>query len=667
MAPLKTLVFCGFFLALPGMALGQATDQGVSVYPAAFFDDARPATARDMINRLPGFNLLSGNTARGFAGTASNVLINGSRPTAKTDDIFAILQRIPATSVERIEVIRGGAPGIDMQGQSVLANIIRKRVDSTDTVINANTTFLGSGQWVPYGSLEFHAVRGETSYDLTLSRTAEIWDDAPGNGYRLTIAPGGVPFYERAQLLGIMRLGWSGNGAIKTPLWGGEWASNLTVEGNDYPSTFRYFGNGGSRVDFISRRKEGEFGSNWQGFIGAVNLEALVLQRLTRDENSNTSLAPTDNAIFLTKNDQGESIARVTGRYSLFSNLGLEAGGEVAYNFLDGRTSFVSNGAPVTLPNAVISANERRGELFFNASWRIVPELSLEAGMRMEFSTIEARGDVYRSRDFFYPKPRALLAWAPDDKSQVRLRAEQVLGQLNFGDFVATSNLSGFGVAAGNADLRPEQRWQFEAAAERRFWEKGALMVSLLHEEITDLKDYIPVTATLDAPGNIPRATMDKLEVNVTLPLDFLGVKNGLLKSNMIWWHSEVMDPVTGELRRISNQRERNLFFELTQDLEEWDSTWGFSFSPSSFNRQSWRIAQISRIGIHNPFMNAFWSYKPTPDWKIVLGADNFLPYRFEMKQFNFPGPRNLGGLPTVRDVFIRTQPRFYLNVRKSF
>ena len=667
MSSQKTLIFCAFFLAMPAAALGQATDQGISVYPAAFFDDARPATARDMINRLPGFNLVTGNTARGFAGTASNVLINGSRPTAKTDDINAILQRIPATSVERIEVIRGGAPGIDMQGQSVLANIIRKRIDSTDTVVNANTTFLGTGQWVPHGSLEFHAVRGETSYDLTVSRTAEIWDDAPGNGYRLTVAPGGVPFYERAQRLGIVRVGWSGNGAIKTPLWGGEWANNLTVEGNDFPSIVRYFGNGGSRFDFIGRKKEGEFGSNWQGFVGAVNLEALVLQRLMREENSNTSLSPTDNAIFLTNNDSGESIVRVTARYNLLSSLGLEAGGEAAYNFLDGRTSFTSNGASVTLPNAVLSANERRGEVFLNASWRIVPELSLEAGMRMEFSTIEARGDTHRSRNFFYPKPRALLAWAPDDKSQVRLRVERVLGQLNFADFVATSNLSGYGVAAGNADLRPEQRWQFEAAAEHHFWEKGALVVSVMREDITDLKDYVPVTPTLDAPGNIAHAILDELKVSATLPLDVLGLKNGLLKSNMTWYHSEVRDPVTGEMRRISNQRERNIFVELTQDLDEWKSTWGFSFSPSSFNRQTWRISQISRIGIHNPFMNAFWSYKPTEDWKIVLGADNFLPYRFEMKQFNYPGPRNLGFAPTVRDEFIRTQPRIYLNVRKTF
>lgn len=667
MGQLKTLIFCAFLLVAPGIGQAQTPDQGISVYPAAFFDDARPATARDMINRVPGFVLESGTSARGFAGTASNVLVDGSRPAAKTDDIYAILQRIPAASVERIEVIRGGAPGIDMQGQSVVANIIRKREDATSTVLNSNNTYMGNGQWVPAGSIEFHATRGASSYELTLARTAEIWDDAPGNGYRVTIAPGGIPFYERAQRTGIMRFGWSGHAAAKLPLWGGEWDNNLTLESSIFPSSVRYFGNGGSRFDFIGKKREGEFGSQWLGALGAVNLETTLLQRLTEEDTSNTSLSTTDSAAFFSNASSGESIGRVTARYHLLPELSFEGGGEVAYNFLDGRSRFTSNGTAVALPNANLSANERRGEIFLNGSWKIVPELSLEAGMRMEYSAIEARGDARRERSFFYPKPRVLLAWAPDDKSQLRLRAERVLGQLNFGDFVATSNLSGYGVAAGNADLRPEQRWQFEAAAERHFWEKGALVVSLLHEEINDLKDYVPVTPTLDAPGNIAHAVSDKLMVTGTLPLDFLGVKNGLLKANMFWYQTEVADPVTGELRRISNQRERNIVFDITQDLEEWNSTWGFSFSPASFNRQTWRISQISRIGIHNPFVNAFWSYKPSPDWKIVLGAENFIPYRFEMKQFNYPGPRNLGGAPTVRDEFIRTQPRIYLNLRKSF
>src|ERR1700744_1587060 len=80
-----------------GPALAQP-EPGISVYPPSFFADARPATAYDMVGRLPGFclNTGSGVAVRGFAGTADNVLGYGVRPTAKKDDLQSILQRIPA-------------------------------------------------------------------------------------------------------------------------------------------------------------------------------------------------------------------------------------------------------------------------------------------------------------------------------------------------------------------------------------------------------------------------------------------------------------------------------------------------------------------------------------------------------------------------------------------
>src|SRR5437870_9533441 len=41
-----------------------------------------------------------------------------SFPTRRSSDL-EILKRVPASSVERVELIRGGAPGIDMEGRSV--------------------------------------------------------------------------------------------------------------------------------------------------------------------------------------------------------------------------------------------------------------------------------------------------------------------------------------------------------------------------------------------------------------------------------------------------------------------------------------------------------------------------------------------------------------------
>ena len=113
--------------AAPAAAPATTPQQGLTSYPAAYFAGATTGTALDMVNRLPDFVLDTGSSVRGFEGAAGNVLVNGERPASKSDALDAILQRIPAAKVERIDVVRGGAPGIDMQGKTVIANLVLKR------------------------------------------------------------------------------------------------------------------------------------------------------------------------------------------------------------------------------------------------------------------------------------------------------------------------------------------------------------------------------------------------------------------------------------------------------------------------------------------------------------------------------------------------------------
>src|SRR4051812_9634702 len=243
----KTAALLGVWLCVSPASAQE--EKGVSVYPPSFFADARPATVLDMLNRLPGFSLDTGTgtAVRGFAGTAGNALVDGARPTAKNDDLFTILGRIPAASVERIELIRGSAPGIDMQGQSVVANVVRKKEDSSQTIINANLTYSGAGQWAPFGGIEYHGQSGSYRYEASVSRLTQQWDDAPGEGYRVVTVPGQAPVYDRAASTGVLRFGWQAHGGLVAPLFGGEWDNNFTVQGTDYPSGLRYYGGGGSR------------------------------------------------------------------------------------------------------------------------------------------------------------------------------------------------------------------------------------------------------------------------------------------------------------------------------------------------------------------------------------------------------------------------------------
>ena len=91
-----------------------APPQAATSHPAAYFAGAQAGNAWEMLLRLPGFALDTGDTIRGFEGGGGNALVDGQRPTSKTDPLDELLRRIPAARIERIDLIRGGAPGIDM-------------------------------------------------------------------------------------------------------------------------------------------------------------------------------------------------------------------------------------------------------------------------------------------------------------------------------------------------------------------------------------------------------------------------------------------------------------------------------------------------------------------------------------------------------------------------
>src|SRR5882757_8123763 len=97
--------------ALAALPAGRAfAQEGVESFPRAYFSANQPATAYEMVALLPGFHMQLGDSnVRGFSGTVGNVLIDGKLPTSKEEGTDDLLHRIAASSVERIELIRGAS------------------------------------------------------------------------------------------------------------------------------------------------------------------------------------------------------------------------------------------------------------------------------------------------------------------------------------------------------------------------------------------------------------------------------------------------------------------------------------------------------------------------------------------------------------------------------
>lgn len=649
--------------------LADARQQGVLVFTPDFFAAQRPNTALDMVNRVPGFSPDDGSGARGFEGAVGNILINNARPASKNDTGTNVLNRTLASQVERIELIRGGAPGIDMQGFSVVVNVILKQESSHKSILTWNTIqFEGSGQDLHGGSYQFTARNGERSWGVTLSDGVSMSDsNGPGRLIRRDAA-GNVLRDEITDNDGYGG-GDSIRGTYAGPLAGGKVDLTARYGINDWHG---YNTNRSSSLFRESLDNEdsdgGEFGVTWERPLGQrFKLETRLMHEFGSWDGAsiynvldNGVAAPEQ--VFDYSGESSETILRALVRHERSPKLTIEAGGEIAYNMRETDQAFTVGGENIPLPSASVKVEETRGEVFSKGTWRANKDLTLEFGLRLEASTISQSGDADHEKSFFFAKPRFLATWTPMPNNQLRFRFERELGQLDFSDFAASADLQDENVYGGNVDLVPEQRWISELTYERRFWGEGVVSIGYRHDQIIDAIDQIPLGDDLSAVGNIGDGTLDQLSLNVTVPLDKLGVSGARFTFRNDWNKTSVTDPTTGESRPISGVRASQANIGIEQDITRWKLQWGFNWLPR-LNQPTYGPDQTFTWR-GSGYYEMFAEYKPTPT--LAIRAQLNLWDDFTQRRTVY-ADRETRAVAFVEDGTIDPRTFFQLRVRKTF
>ena len=641
-----------------------AAPQNVSSYPAAFFAPARPTTAFDMIGRLPGFTFDPGQSIRGFEGAAGNVLIDGQRPSTKDETLDNILKRIPATAVVRIEVIRGNAPGIDMHGQSVVANIIRNKGARTEASATIATSAYSDRRSGP--TLDLNVARSQGDHLLSGSlRLYKQEGDEHGTGIH-TLTDGSGSLIDRSNAYRQDEdHGLQLRANAQEPLGRGLAHLNLAFDRTGTDQAEDYFRGSSPDNSFDStidlfRHTRGELGGDYSADLGSnMKLVIVGLQSLHKRTYNSTSSSDRSLDVFSEDTMQGESILRGSVARAFSTKLSGELGTEGAFNFLHGSSALALDGQPIDIPNANVKVHELRGEGFATLNWQATDKLGVEAGLRTEASTIsQASGP---SESFLFPKPRLLLTWSLSDSIQVRARMEREVGQLDFLDFVASANLATGVVQAGNAHLQPERRWIYEMVLDRKFWGSGELVLTFRHTALQEVLDVVPVEG-FNAPGNIGNGTRETVIADLTLPLARLGMKNGLLKGNVQWQRSHVIDPTTGRPREISLDHPLNATVMLSNDLPKVKSSWSIAFD-SGYRERSFYIDEIETVR-RMPAMTLAWNYTPTPH--LALEAQLANPTRNPRDRLDqvYGGLRSTVPLAFDDDLRVRIPSAFYLRAR---
>lgn len=646
-----------------------AVQQGVLVFTPDFFADQRPNTALDMVSRVPGFSVNDGSGSRGFEGAVGNILINNARPASKNDTGSNVLSRTPASQVDRIELIRGGAPGIDMQGYSVVVNVILKTENTRQSILTASGFFFDGGRDSFNGSYQFTAREGERTWGVTLSDGVSI-SDANGVGPVVRTDANGNVIRREDYFNDSWGGGQSVRGNFATPLFGGKIDLTARYGVNDFHNVHLQTATDVRRESLYDTDGDGgEFGAVYSRPLNdRLKMETRLIHQwntFERVSTSRTRLGGVDSPEqqFASEGESSESILRGLVRFERSPAITFETGAEVAYNMLEVDQAFTVGGAPVPLPSASVKVEETRGEAFGKATWRIRPELTLEGGLRLESSTISQSGDAEQEKSFFFAKPRFLATWTPMADNQVRVRFEREVGQLDFGDFAASAELQDENVFGGNVDLEPEQRWISELIYERRFWGDGIVSVGLRHDEITDAIDVIPLDHGLSAVGNIGDGTLDQLALTIAIPTDKLGVAGGMFRFRNTWNHTEVTDPTTGEIRPISGIRARQAVFSWEQDLTSWKLQYGAAYIPI-LGQKSFDPDQTSGWRGHDYF-EAWAEYKPTAT--LSIRAQVNIWNDFDVARTVYADRSPARPIAYVEHRYIDPRTFFQVRVRKTF
>src|SRR5690606_3824048 len=113
------------------------------------------------------------------------------------------------------------------------------------------------------------------------------------------------------------------------------------------------------------------------------------------------------------------------------------------------------------------------------------------------------------------------------------------------------------------------------------------------------------------AVGNIGDGTLDQLALNVTVPLDKMGMSGGRFTFRNDWNHTRVTDPTTGEERPISGVRATQANIGLEQDITSWKLQWGVNWLPY-LGQPTYDPDQTFKWR-GSDYFEMFVEYKPTP------------------------------------------------------
>lgn len=662
-----------------------ATDASVVTYDSAYFESFSPVTLLDMLMAVPGVpdilnknrqqarraSMGGGGGQRGFGSGGDQILMDGKRLAGKANNISDTLSRVSASQVERIELIRGAASGLDVQSQGLVINIVMLEGSSTSTTFwQVKGEYTEGYQFIPEFLISHSGSKGKLDYSFSYENQN---NDFFFNGSEEFYQPDDT-LKATQELIGEFdRFGHKVN-------------SNLAYEFNDggrlrLNGLFEKNGiNGDETRDKTSDtlrpvfwdtdidNKKWEIGGDYSRSLGVLgSLKTLFVINQSNNDMTVYRFKGSDDEKYesvrdITDQGQSEKILRASISKGIAKGQTLEVGGEAAINVLNkvfqnfDRIDAVSELIIDNTDNVEIKEN--RYEVFVNHSYNISSNMVLQSSLTTEFSKITAdntflNGQIdSRDTSFTYLKPRVNFRYDYTDRDQFRFLIEKKVSQLNFNNFVTRFDPQEQLYREGNTAIRPEQTWDVAFTYEHRLPnDSGSFEGEVFYRKYTDhistvdftdyvdygfnsidvdaffalppdqaLQDYVDDTGSSYSAksGNIRAAKAYGAKLKSNLRLGFVGVPNATLSVNYTYEKRRTTDQFTALMRNFDRHSDHRIDINFRHDLAQYKATYGFEFR--------------ARSDYARYYISYYWPNQPAANIKIFAEKTVFSNYKLRFE-----------------------------------
>jgi len=639
---LKSVMIPAVFIAGSNLASAQdqpsIDDSATVTYPASYFTQYAPYSVNDMLSRIPGIAVAQGggpgpqggpgssdgSDRRGLGSGGDQILINGRRLAGKENEGNQQLSRIPANQVDYIEIIRGTSGDLDVRGGSQVINVVLLAAESRPSVaFEVNTDHYHDGKYQPGAKISVNGQRGALTY--LLSAEAEPrWEFR--DGFETSTNPDGTlnDTVDRDDTIDAWPVTLTSNLGYELTEQDIFHLNLQWVDADEHGSTERFITDYDATPATVSHEYDRapstddswEIGGDYEhSFANGSRFKSLFIVNESEYDSTYETFVLDNNYtvkdLYLASFERNrEQILRSSYVFDVNSEQALEVGAERAKTTLDtslqlGRDTagVPSNdfGGLVPLTNANGTVEELRYEYFAIHNWQINPRMSLETTMLYETSEINQSGDVVKSRDFDFFRPKVDYRFDITPSVQFRASITKDVAQLSFSDF--TASVSGGDddqdALAGNPDLAQEQSVRYETNLEFRLPDdNGVFNANLFYHDLEDVIDRVDVstpTRIQSANGNIGNGERYGINIDGSLRLGFMNQPGILLTSRLQLEESSVTDPFLGIERRLSRQGKGSIRFGYRHDITAGRNTnYGFNFNHGfSGDNIAWDIDKI--------------------------------------------------------------------------